>query len=214
MRVETDTRLVRDELWSALDRMVIELREDPYPVIFEGLEASANAINKMAADADCGTIFGHRDDEHGSYVEIYHPLRADIPITWRVQFKTLPLRRQLQPKRIERMIAYLEAWQERRAGQLEVEREDRPVARKRRCYDRDYLWLKWYETEGQDTYHSPAKIRDRWNTMSESDRQSQSPRCSHTIGKDKSGRQVVERGLKQARQDQKEARASQEKNTG
>lgn len=41
----------------------------------------------------------------------------------------------------------------------------RPVAGKRRrpTYERDHLWLSWYEVEGSDTFHSPAKIRDRWN---------------------------------------------------
>jgi hypothetical protein len=29
--------------------------------------------------------------------------------------------------------------------------------------ERDGLWLAWYEDSNAETYHSPAKIRDRWN---------------------------------------------------
>lgn len=35
--------------------------------------------------------------------------------------------------------------------------------KRRRCYDRDHTFLRWYEAEGDTTFHSPAAIRDKWN---------------------------------------------------
>lgn len=35
--------------------------------------------------------------------------------------------------------------------------------RRRRKYARDHLWLEWYENRKLLTFHSPAKIRDKWN---------------------------------------------------
>ncbi len=40
----------------------------------------------------------------------------------------------------------------------------------RPCYERDHLFLKWYETDGALTYRSNAKIRDKWNGMTKQDR--------------------------------------------
>jgi hypothetical protein len=37
-----------------------------------------------------------------------------------------------------------------------------PGSRLRPCFERDRQLLEWYEDERMDTFHSPAKIRDRW----------------------------------------------------
>jgi hypothetical protein len=37
-------------------------------------------------------------------------------------------------------------------------------AGKRKCFDRDHTMLGWYEKITSETYHSNAKIRDRWNS--------------------------------------------------
>ena len=52
---------------------------------------------------------------------------------------------------------------------------------KRPAYDRDHLFLAWYETEGSDTYHSHAKIRDRWNAIPISDRKRDYPTAPNKV---------------------------------
>jgi len=54
-------------------------------------------------------------------------------------------------------------------GTLQPESQQPPAGgeqkTKRPCRDRDKLFLQWYESEDTETYHSHAKIRDRWNAM-------------------------------------------------
>lgn len=47
-----------------------------------------------------------------------------------------------------------------------VPRSQVEVDGKRPAYARDHLFLTWYEADGAETYHSQAKIRDKWNKMS------------------------------------------------
>lgn len=40
----------------------------------------------------------------------------------------------------------------------------------RPAYERDHLWLRWYESAGEKTEGSPSKILDRWNAMPDTER--------------------------------------------
>lgn len=57
------------------------------------------------------------------------------------------------------------------ANELEVAPVDSDN-RLRPYYYRDHLWLKWYEDEGERTYHSYAVIRKKWNSLSDNGRMS------------------------------------------
>jgi hypothetical protein len=75
---------------------------------------------------------------------------------------------------------------------------------KRPAYRRDQLWLNWYEED----HLGPAKIRDRWDAMSDHERIAACSTCCERVGgnDDKSrraGREVVKNGLKEARKDRK-----------
>jgi hypothetical protein len=39
-----------------------------------------------------------------------------------------------------------------------------PAKGQRRCYERDHCWLNWYEDKSTDTFHSPARSRQRERT--------------------------------------------------
>jgi hypothetical protein len=63
-----------------------------------------------------------------------------------------------------------------RGGFIEVSMPP-PTAEGTRCSGRNQLWAEWYMDPASGCLRSPAKIRDRWNKMSESDRKAASPRC-------------------------------------
>lgn len=65
---------------------------------------------------------------------------------------------------------------------------------KRPAYERDHLFLEWYEAETEKTYHSHAKIRDKWNEMSKEERREIAPKAGGTVS-----RAVVITGIKKAR---------------
>lgn len=65
-------------------------------------------------------------------------------------------------------------------GQNQVE----PKAKKRPAYDRDHLFLEWYEDEGADTYHSHAVIRDTWNDMDPKERERKAPTAAGNVTRD------------------------------
>lgn len=60
---------------------------------------------------------------------------------------------------------------------------------------RDHLFLEWYETAGAETYHSPATICKRWNSMPHAERELQ------TGMRGKVTYEVVKKALKKARDD-------------
>ena len=64
----------------------------------------------------------------------------------------------------------------------------------RPAYPRNHLWLKWYE-EGLGI----AKIRDRWNNMTERERKEIAPEKHQRIAAGKGGRDVVYQGINLAR---------------
>ena len=68
-------------------------------------------------------------------------------------------------------------------SRLPVGKPDEPS--RRRCYARDHTWLKWYEAEGETTFHSPAEIRDKWNRENK----------DQQIDAGSNGRDVVENGI-------------------
>ena len=69
--------------------------------------------------------------------------------------------------------------------------------KKRPAYERDHLWLKWNEDESL----TPAKIRDRWDDMTDEDRKATCPGACDRVsdGSKKAGREVVVKGIKKAR---------------
>jgi hypothetical protein len=71
------------------------------------------------------------------------------------------------------------------------------VVGNRPAYQRDHLWLKWREEESL----TPAKIRDRWDSMTDERRKGACPGACERVGNasKKAGREVVVKGLKKAR---------------
>ncbi len=68
-------------------------------------------------------------------------------------------------------------------------------ARPRRpAYERDHCWLSWKLNQGM----GPARIRDRWNAMSEEDRCAICSEAPDKIGWSEDGREVVKKGLRKA----------------
>jgi len=61
----------------------------------------------------------------------------------------------------------------------------------RPCYERDHTFLAWYNEVDASTYHSYARIRDRWNREHPKD----------PIGDGQHGRDLVKKGLKAAERD-------------
>ena len=75
----------------------------------------------------------------------------------------------------------------------------------RAAYARDHLWLKWKLREGL----TPAKIRNRWNRMNDSERRRICPLWHERIGGTdsegkKAGIEVVKTGLKKAKRELEE----------
>jgi len=68
----------------------------------------------------------------------------------------------------------------------------------REAYRRDHLWLAWNENAER---FGPAKIRDRWNSMSDAHRELVSPRLPKKVGCGLSGAATVKEGLKKARRE-------------
>ncbi len=58
-------------------------------------------------------------------------------------------------------------------------------------YARDHLWLEWYEDENAETYHKPAKIRDRWNKENPTQR----------IDFGNNGRELVKKSIAKAKRE-------------
>jgi len=72
-----------------------------------------------------------------------------------------------------------------------------PGEDKRPAYERDHLWLKWNKEEGL----TPARIRDRWNGMSDDERRAASPRKWSRVESDSAEgqRDLIEKALRTAR---------------
>ena len=71
---------------------------------------------------------------------------------------------------------------------------------RRPAYARDHCWLSWYENNEL----GPAAIRDKWDGLSDQERNQICPSASHKVSgpdsKDKkAGREVVKRALKVAK---------------
>jgi hypothetical protein len=81
--------------------------------------------------------------------------------------------------------------EQKRVGALAppVEAGKVPPGITRRMAARDHLWLAWYETTGTDTFHSPARIRDKWNRENQSSK----------IDDGDKGRDLVEKSIEKAR---------------
>lgn len=64
---------------------------------------------------------------------------------------------------------------------------------KRPCFERDHQFLAWYEAEGEETFHSHAAIRDRWNAENPRDR----------IDAADNGRDIVKKAIRLAKKERK-----------
>ncbi|HEV3447683.1 MAG TPA: hypothetical protein VG099_23810 [Gemmataceae bacterium] len=85
------------------------------------------------------------------------------------------------------------------AGQAEGQKTDAEVTKRRRpCYDRDHTWLAWYEDEETETYHRPAKIRDKWNCLSVEQRKAISPGAFNRIAEKRRGVDLVKKAIENA----------------
>jgi hypothetical protein len=60
--------------------------------------------------------------------------------------------------------SYAPAWIRIEAGIAMLSKSPGERPSRRRMWDRDHLFLKWYEDETAETYKSPAKIMKKWNT--------------------------------------------------
>ena len=74
--------------------------------------------------------------------------------------------------------------------------DDGCAEEQRPCYVRDHLWLGWYDAEGSPTFHSPAKIRDKWNALPKEQRQGQA-----LLPKGRPGRDRVKTAVRSAREE-------------
>ncbi|WP_339911866.1 hypothetical protein [Symmachiella dynata] len=70
---------------------------------------------------------------------------------------------------------------------------ERPIQPNGKPVDRDMQFLEWYEAEGTTTYHSPAKIRDKWNNSRPKAEQI-SDQTTQAAGID-----IVKKGIRRAR---------------
>jgi hypothetical protein len=75
------------------------------------------------------------------------------------------------------------------ACDLRHKRKDRPT------YLRDHAWLNWANAEKL----GPASIRDRWNGLPQEERERICPSAPGPIGKGEAGRDVVKKGLANAK---------------
>lgn len=70
--------------------------------------------------------------------------------------------------------------------------------RKRQCLERNRTWLKWYEEIGAESPNVFGQIRDRWNSLSDSERAKYAP-CSLRIPKGKNGYDTVRKAIQVAK---------------
>lgn len=71
----------------------------------------------------------------------------------------------------------------------------------RPAYSRDHLWLKWYQDETADTYHSYAAIRDKWNSIPDDERKRLSLKYYGKLASGKRGTDPVKTGIAKARRE-------------
>lgn len=71
------------------------------------------------------------------------------------------------------------------------------IGPKRPAYHRDHTWLSWYLKDRL----TPAKIRDRWNSLSDDERISICYTASNKIGSSEDGRDVVKKAIDRARKE-------------
>ncbi len=62
---------------------------------------------------------------------------------------------------------------------------------------RNQLWLSWYDDPKGGEHHSPTKIKDRWNAMSQAERAAVAPRASGKVA----SAETVKKGIRAARAD-------------
>lgn len=69
----------------------------------------------------------------------------------------------------------------------------------RDTYPRDRCWLDWYEDCHSETYHCPAAILERWNSLPNRKRREIAPKAWHRVRCDLSGRRSVEQAVSATR---------------
>ena len=109
---------------------------------------------------------------------------------------------QLQHKHCETLERYFDevAADLEEQGQIESQPAS-STDKKRPCFARDHLFLKWHETDGDNTYHRLAPIRDKWNDLPENKREDIAPKCSGSLPKGRCGTDRVKTAIKKARKE-------------
>jgi DNA-binding Lrp family transcriptional regulator len=124
--IETDPVLRSDPLWSALEKATLALTEEPgilhgkKPEWEEGL--NSDTINRLANEAGLSrnNVYERGEELEGAVVierwlKVFHPdLEEPVRVT---TWHRYSLKRESKA-RIDRLVSYLRAWQERRAEQL------------------------------------------------------------------------------------------------
>ena len=165
-------------------------------------KAVAESLNKMTFTE----VAALPDDEIGSWVTEKWPSRSNLEIPLGIHFERAPQPSLLQElcRAADRrlMTGRSHPGDEVPLSPEEVKQFQEEVSRRRPAYARDHLWFNWHK---QDEL-GPAKIRDRWNGMSDEERRTACPRASWRIGgKDAKGKRsalaVVVTALKKARKE-------------
>jgi hypothetical protein len=72
--------------------------------------------------------------------------------------------------------------------------------KERPAYGRDHLWLGWYDDTNGGEYRSCGKVRDKWNAMSEQEREPYAPH-NRKLPRGKPGWDRVRKGIAKAQKE-------------
>ena len=202
-----------EQIWTATGRSVHEFA---YSLARTWLDVCLREIatEKIAAEwnAACSAEDASFDEQHcKDYCSRLYEIRdGETPVLDEGEIRsriiaTASLIKDGEPDELPR-----NAWMmQRLKGELRraCDRRSRPMSRvrfacdrrhkrkERPTYLRDHAWLGWAESENL----GPARIRDRWNNMTEEERSGICLRAPGRIGKGEAGRDVVKKGLANAK---------------
>ena len=82
-----------------------------------------------------------------------------------------------------------------------IDASDEKPPSQRKAYLREHAWLRWYEDEESKTHHSPAGIRDKWDQMSDEEREQICPLWPKKTSGGAKGYQAVKKAVERARKE-------------
>lgn len=154
--VVTDPLLRRDPFWSAMERSIIALTEEPQ-ILYEkkhdwqqGL--NSQEINRLASETGLSPnpVFAQGEDIDEGHIQrwlkVFHP-ELDEPIKVVTWDKIVPVRR-TSPARLARMVAYLRAWQEKRAEQLRLSAN--PTITRSKAVGKKHVFLSYCHDDSKE----------------------------------------------------------------